>query len=173
MPKKLIKIMTTIVFALIGLVIVILGIQQSDFSNIKKYDKNDKTPREQMMSPLKKSTANARRHNRNVAITGNNMATLGDFNFNVAGGKTLIANISLKYKSTQKERGWFESGDTIEKEIIQKSIFLRDAAINTMIGNDRATIDSKRLRKDLKKNLNETLRCGEIEEVYFNKFILQ
>ena len=165
--------MTTLMLLLIGVVVVILGIQQSDFSNIKKYDKNDKSPREQMMSPVKKQMAAGRRHDRSVKITGNNMASLGDFNFNVAGGKTLIANISLKYKSTQKDSGWFSSKETIENEIMQKSIFLRDAAINTMIGNDRATIDSKRLRKDLKKNLNEALRCGEVEEVYFNKFILQ
>jgi len=169
MPKKLIKIMTILIIFLFVAIVVILGLQQSDFGKIKKYDKSSSSG----FASLASKGTDKTRHDRSVSIQKNNVASLGDFNFNIAGGKTLIANISLKYKSTNKSDELFSSEDSIEDEIMAKSVFLRDAAINTMIGNTRATADSKRVRKELKKNLNESLRCGEVEEVYFNKFIIQ
>jgi len=173
MPRKIIKIITTIILILLGIVVVILGIQQSDFSKIKKYDKKDSSLPENMMSSTKQKIADKQRHNRGVRLKGNNMASLGDFNFNIARGKTLIANITLKYKSNKEDTSWFGDDENIENEIIKKSVFLRDAAINTMMGNTRAEANSEKIRRELKRELNKNLRCGEIEEVYFNKFIIQ
>ena len=170
MPKKIIKIMLTIILLLIGLLIIIIGIQQSDFSKIKKYDQKSSGG---FAGLAASRDSDKTRHDRSVRIQGDNMATLGDFNFNIAGDKTLIANITLKYKANEDRASWFESKKDIEAEILKKSILLRDAAINTMIGNDRASIDSKRLRRELKKNINKNLSCGEVEEVYFNKFLIQ
>ena len=60
-----------------------------------------------------------------------------------------------------------------KEEILKKSVILRDAAINTMLGNSVATANSKKMRKALKDTLNEQLSDSEIEEVYFNQFIIQ
>jgi len=84
---------------------------------------------------------------------------------------TLMNILESVFRSTIKRR--FGDDENIENEIIKKSVFLRDAAINTMMGNTRAEANSEKIRRELKRELNKNLRCGEIEEVYFNKFIIQ
>ena len=170
MPRKVIKILSFTILFLIGVLFIILGIQKSEFWNIKKYDKSDGKSFANMVAPGRTDKS---RHDQTVKIEGNSRANLGDFNFNIAGDKTLVANISLKYKSTSEKSSWFADSDDIENEIIKKSVLLRDATINTMIGSNRATINSEKIRKELKKNINKNLTCGEVEEVYFNKFIVQ
>jgi len=172
MPRKIIKIMSMIILILLGAVVIILGIQESDFSNIKKYDDKTNSARD-IMSLSKQKRSNMQRHDRSVKIESDTIANLGDFNFNIADNKTLVANISLKYKSDSENSGWFNNKDSVDVEIIKKSVLLRDAVINTMIGNDRATVNSERIRKELKKSINKNLTCGEVEEVYFNKFLIQ
>jgi len=171
MPRKLIKIMSAAILILLGILVLIMGIQESEFGNIKKYDK--KSGDKSFSNMVAPGRTDRSRHDQSVKLEGNSRANLGDFNFNIAGDKTLVANISLKYKSTKEEKDWFGDSNDIEDEIIKKSVLLRDATINTMIGNKRATINSEKIRRELKKSINENLTCGEVEEVYFNKFLIQ
>ncbi|QOY53653.1 flagellar basal body-associated FliL family protein [Candidatus Sulfurimonas marisnigri] len=159
------------VISLIILLLIIIGVRQSDFTNIKKYDSDDKSPREVVYNP-NKITLNY--YTTKVTLNNeNSLANLGDFVFNVAGDRKLIANISLKYKSNNTSENWIQSDNNAGEEIVKKSVVLRDAIINTMIGNHNATVNSKKMRNDLKENINKNLSSGEIEEVYFNSFILQ
>lgn len=169
--RNLVKKMILSIISLIMLLLVIIGIRQSDFTKIKKYDNNDKSPREAIYNP-NKITFNY--YTTKVTLNDeNSLANLGDFVFNVAEERKLIANISLKYKQKNKIEEWIKSDSDIREEIIKKSVILRDAIINTMIGSTNATINSKKMRNDLKENINKILSSGEIEEVYFNSFILQ
>ena len=171
MPRKLIKIMSMMILFLMMVLMIILGIQESEFSKIKKYDK-DNGGGKSFSNMVVPGRTKQKTFSSSVTIEGNSRANLGDFRFNVDEDKTLVANISLVYKSTKKDDDWFGSDD-IEEELVKKSILLRDAAINTMIGNKRATIESRKIRNELKKNINENLKCGEVEEVYFNKFLIK
>ena len=98
------------------------------------------------------------------------MANLGDFSMNVNGGKILTANISLKYKD-KPSSSFFSSNDT-KAEIIQKGAILRSAVINAIHGS-HTTANSDKIKDEIKHNLNQHLSEGEVEEVYFNKFIIQ
>jgi len=163
---QVIKTISTIIFSIIIILLLALGIQDSDFGNIKKYDSSGKSPREMMTKFINSSGMQ-------VSITNDEVANLGDFVFNIAGDRKLIANKSLKYKSTVKDNSWFRNKDDIKKEIIKKSVILRDATIHTMLGNPIATANSEKMRKELKDTLNKNLSTGEVIEVYFNKFIIQ
>ena len=85
----------------------------------------------------------------------------------------LIADISLKYKPVTDDSSWFSSEDNIENELLKKSVILRDTAINTIMGDSIETADSDKMRYLLQDSLNNKLLHGEVEEVYFNKFIIQ
>jgi len=166
---KIIKNASLIVLALIVILLLILGIKSSKFGKIKKYDIEDESPREMMSHyrhPSNKSNG------MQVTIRSNTEANLGDFTFNISGDRKLVANISLKYKPNREDDSWFNNKDSIKKEILKKSVILRDAAINTMLGHS-ANVDSEQMRKALKNTLNKNLSSGKIEEVYFNQFIIQ
>ena len=98
------------------------------------------------------------------------MANLGDFTINIADGKKLIANISLKYKD-HKESSWL-SGSATEAEILKNGPVLRSAVVSAISGSN-ATMHNNKMKKNIKDSLNKYLSNGEIEEVYFNKFIIQ
>ncbi|MCF6310727.1 MAG: flagellar basal body-associated FliL family protein [Sulfurimonas sp.] len=163
--KIIIKNASIVVLLLIILLLMVLGVQNSDFGKIKKYNSKDGSPRDMMTKFINSSGMQ-------VTVANNNMANLGDFTFNIAGDRKLIANISLKYKSI-KDDSWFSGGDETKKEILNKSAILRDAAINTMLGSSVATANSKKMRKALRNTLNNNLSSAEVEEVYFNEFIIQ
>jgi flagellar basal body-associated protein FliL len=171
--RTIIKKISMFILLLIVILLLILGIQTSKFSDIKKYE-SDKSPRDNM-SQTRSSSSNTKDYSMQVTIENDTIANLGDFTFNIAGNKKLVANISLKYKSNTKDNSWFESNSNndVKKEILQKSVILRDAAISTMLGSSRVTADSSRMRKALKETLNNNLSTGKVEEVYFNKFIIQ
>ena len=156
---------------LIMLLLIIIGMKQSDFSNIKKYNKDDKAFKEVDYNPKKLTI---KYYNTKITINEeNSLANLGDFVFNVAGDKKLIANISLKFKSYKKDQSWIIGDDSIKNEILFKNAVLRDAIIDTMIGSSNATINNKRMREEIKNSINKKLSKGQIEDVYFNEFILQ
>ena len=165
--RNLIKNIAIAVVSMIVLLLMIVAMRQSDFSKINKYDKKDKTPR--VISYQKKPSMHGLIPPISIN-TDSSLANLGNFVFNVAGDKKLIANISLKYNSNATS--WFNKDD-IEDEILKKNTIIRDAIIDTMIGHNNASANSKQMRKDLKENINKTLSNGKIQEVYFNEFILQ
>lgn len=169
--REIIKKASIFILSLIVILLLILGVQTSKFSDIKKYDSQDKSPRD-IMAQAKRSSI--RSNGLEVTIKSDTIANLGDFTFNIADDKKLVANISLKYKANDEDSSWFgDNNDKIKNEILKKSVILRDAAINTMLGSSTADVNSEKMRKTLKETLNKNLSSGEVEEVYFNQFIIQ
>lgn len=168
--KKIIKNISVIIVLLIVILLLVLGVQTSKFSTLKKYE-IDKFSKDIMSNSI---TAPSRFSNdTQVTITGNNVINLGDFTFNISENKKLIANISLKYRAKNDDKNWLNSEDDIKKEILKKSAILRDATINAMMGKPKVAIKSEKMRKAIKNALNKKLFSAEVEEVYFNKFIIQ
>jgi flagellar basal body-associated protein FliL len=168
--RDIIKKAIIVVSSLIGLLLMTVGVLTSDFNKIKKFDKKDKSARQLISSKLQYNQL----HKTDIEIdSNNNTANLGDFTFNVGEKNILIANISLKFKSNKNNKQWIGDGDDIEQEIVKKSTILKDAVIDTMIGNQYTSADSQGMKREIKRNINTKLSSGEIEEVYFNKFIFQ
>lgn len=159
-----------VVASIIGILLLILGIQSSKFGKIKKYDEKDNSPRQMMSGTI--GSSYRRGDNMKIKIESDSVANLGDFTFNISGDRKLIANISLKYKANS-DSSWFNADKSIKQELIKKSAILRDATIDTMLGNSIVTANSEKMRSELKKTLNKNLNNGEIEEVYFSQFIIQ
>lgn len=160
------------VAALIMILLLILGIKSSDYTKLKKYDIEDKTLAESM-SGYRTVVASVLRNGMQVTIGSDSRANLGDFVFNISGDKKLITNISIKYKSSGKRGSWFSDKNDMKEEILKKSVILRDSAINTMLGYSMADANNEVMRNALKRTLNKNLEYSEIEEVYFNQFIIQ
>lgn len=160
------------VAALIMILLLILGVQNSDFTKLQKYDIEGKTPRESI-SGNRAAAISVLRNSMQVTVGKDNQANLGDFVFNISGDRKLIANISMKYKSSGKRAYWFSDKNDMKEEILKKSVILRDSAINTMLGYSMANANNEVMRKALRETLNENLEYSEIEEVYFNQFIIQ
>lgn len=168
--RDIIKKAIIVVGSLIGLLLMTIGVLTSDFNKIKKFDKKDKSARQLISSKLQYNQM----HKTDIEIdSNNNTAHLGDFTFNVGEKNILIANISLKFKSNKNNKQWIGDGDDIEQEIVKKSTILKDAVIDTMIGNQYTSADSQGMKREIKRNINTKLSSGEVEEVYFNKFIFQ
>ena len=170
MDKKTKKILTNIGYffgLILFLVGIAYGINSSDFSKIKKYDEPDSTPKDVPISKEKQRYAAARNYSTAVKVQGNGMISLGDFTMNVADGKLLTANISVKYKDNTKS--WF---DGEESDLVSKSSVLRNSVINAMHGSNAHT-NSNDVKDKIRNNLNKHLSDGQVEAVYFNKFIIQ
>jgi len=170
--KKIIRLFIVIIVVLLLIAITAYGVLNSNFTKLKKYDEVDKSPREQMNLPsskMKQKIAKERYYTTKVKVLSKDLASLGDFSLNMADGRILTANISLKYKS--KSEGWFSS-DNAQKEILKKAPVLRNAVINAMHGS-RAISNSDDVKDGIKDGLNSYLSEGEVEDVYFNKFIIQ
>ena len=73
---QIIKTVSTVVFSIIVLLLLVLGIKNSDFGSIKKYDSSGKSPREMMTKFISSSGMQ-------VSITNDEVANLGDFVFNI------------------------------------------------------------------------------------------
>jgi len=95
---------------------------------------------------------------------------LGDFTTNLAthdaAGKFIRVEVRLKMSDTD-----------LADELKDKNIVLRDAVIDAMSlkrFSELATQKAKeKLKEDIKTRLNGILSEGEIEDVYFTKFIVQ
>ncbi|MBW6489431.1 flagellar basal body-associated FliL family protein [Sulfurimonas sp.] len=159
--------------ALIVILLLILGVQSSDFTKLQKYDIEGKTAPRLSISGNRASAASVLRNSMQVSISSDNQANLGDFVFNISGDRKLIANISMKYKSSGKRGSWFNDKNDMKEEILKKSVILRDSAINTMLGYSMVNANNEVMRKALQETLNKNLEYSEIEEVYFNQFIIQ
>jgi flagellar basal body-associated protein FliL len=79
----------------------------------------------------------------------------------------------MKYKSSGKSGSWLNDKNDMKEEILKKSVILRDSAINTMLGYSMVNANNEVMRKALQETLNKNLEFSEIEEVYFNQFIIQ
>ena len=170
------KIVKTLIIFVSGAIILLLlayGISQSDFSKIKKYDETDNSsPRSRMNvhSELKDNIAKERRYSTKIKIKEGDMASLGDFTINISGGQILTTNISLKYKN--KKSNSFLNMDSVEDEILKKGTILRNSVITIISHNKNATVANEKMKKELVENMNNYLSNGKIEEVYFNRFII-
>jgi flagellar basal body-associated protein FliL len=168
--KKTVKTITILILVILVCYGIFIGLRNSDFANLKKYDTHGKSPREMMSEFL--SSDNSDNYSTRVTIKSDTVANLGDFEFNIAGNKKLVANISLKYYPYNKESSFNDDG-SIKKEILEKAVILRDTAINTMLGSTRARANNEMMREDLRNAINQKLSNGQVKEVYFNKFIIQ
>lgn len=69
-----------------------------------------------------------------------------------------------------------DSADTSEA-IVEKSVLIRDAVIDTMSRNRQSEIGlprgKERLKNEIRERVNAILGEGEVEEVYFTEFIMQ
>lgn len=169
--RKIIKNAVLAVFSLIIILLLILGMLNSNFTNIKKYDKDDTNSR--MSDSSKKASFYDQSSNMQVVIETDGVANLGDFVFSISTQKKLIANISFTYKSNKKDASWFDSDAKIKDEIVKKGTILRDATINTLLLNSSVAADNEEMREAIKESLNKNLSSGKVEEIYFNKFIIQ
>jgi len=163
MPNKTLKIIILAVVALIVLLLLAYGVSKSDFNSVKKYD-SDTSVREMLQEKLSKHKCargyKGTKYITEVKIKGGNMANLGDFTLNISGDKELTANISLKFR-----------GD--EDEIVDKGDILRNAVIRIISNNANASVANDRMKNDLTNSINNYLSDTEVEEIYFNKFIVK
>lgn len=176
MLHKVIKITTIIISIIIVVLVLAYGVSKSDFNNLKKYDEKDDSIsqiRDNMLAPSKEKIAisKERYYTTTVKIKKGNMANLGDFTMNISGNRKLTTNISLKFKE-KKGYSWL-SGDSIEDEILDKAAVLRNVVINVISNNENARVTNKKMKEEIVKSLNKYLTDGEIEEIYYNSFIIQ
>ena len=95
---------------------------------------------------------------------------LGDFTTNMAtndrAGKFVRVEVRLKM-----------SDEDLVDELKDKNIVLRDAVIEAMSLKRFSQVSTQKgkiaLKEDIKTSLNSILADGDIEEVYFTKFIVQ
>ncbi|MEA1891815.1 MAG: flagellar basal body-associated FliL family protein [Campylobacterota bacterium] len=167
MSRKIIKILIYIVISLIVILLLAYGVSESDFNNLKKYDQKDS-----IRTTLQKSSQKKERtYTTEVEIQGAGMASLGDFTLSISNNRQVHANISLKYED-KKERSWIGTS-SIEQEIIDKGNVLRGSVIRTIANSNNANISNNAMKKRLIKNLNNNLSDAKIENIYFNKFVIE
>lgn len=165
--KKTIKIISIIILILIVALLLIVAMKGSNYGSLKKYDTASK-PKQMMGGFTSSHVAKSK-----VTIVGDGVANLGEFTFSLSDDRWLEADISVKYRSHVRDNSLFGSSDKTGNELIVKSDILRDAAITTMLGDLVDTANSDKIKESLKETLNKKLYNGEIEEVYFNKFIIK
>lgn len=170
MFHKIVKTLIFIIITLIVLILIAYGVSKSDFSNIKKYDEKDTSPRS-AISSMKDKIAKERYYTTKVRIKSGEMASLGDFTMNISGNRKLTANVSLKFKNNASN-SWI-GGDNVEKEIISKGDILRSAVVHVISDSQNADISNSKMKREMVDTMNNYLSEGKIEEVYFNKFIIQ
>jgi len=164
--QKLIR----IVVSLIILLLLAYGVSKSDFNNIQKYDADDDSKKIDLpMSKQKIKHAQKLRFSTKVVVNSDTMANLGDFELNIKGGKKLVMNMSMKFKNNKKD-SWLSSNDA-KNEIIKKGVVLRSSVIDTLSHYNNVDINNDKMQKSLIQNMNNYLSDGEIEKIYFNKYI--
>ena len=154
------NIIITIILIVVVL-LLILGVQNSDFSKLKKYN----------ISKSQGGFFGSKADSVEVSIVNKNQVNLGDFVFNVAENRKLIANISIIHKPKNSAN----LIDNASDEFIKKGTFLRDATINAMLEskNFEMNVNNNKIKDNIKNRLNKNLENSVVEEVYFNKFIIQ
>lgn len=167
---KILKNTIIIIISLIVILSLVLGVLNSDFSKLKKYDIKTTTSKVNFFERDASSSLNSAMQ---VSVISATEANLGDFVFNISGNEKLIANISIKYKPINETDSWFESSSNAKDEILKKGVILRDATIDAMLGYSAANANSEKMRKKIKDRLNDNLSKLEVEEVYFNQYIVQ
>jgi len=169
--EKIIRKAIQLVITLIILLLLAYGVSKSDFNNIKKYDESDDSKKlEVPMSGEKRKMAQGRRFSTKVVVNSDSMANLGDFELNIQGGKKLIMNMSMEFKNNNKNDSWFSSS-SVKKEIVKKGAVLRSSVIDTLSHYNNVDIHNEKMQESLIKNMNNYLSDGEIEKIYFNKYI--
>ena len=173
---KITKIIILLIITTTIILLLAYGVSKSSFNNLKKYDEKDTSmvdARNAMQNPSKekRQLAEERYYTTTVKIRKGDMANLGDFTMNIHGDKKLTANISLKYKNN-KGNNWLID-QSVEDEIVEKADVLRSAVVSTISGRKNTRVSNDKMKKELIKNMNKYLSEGEIEEVYFNRFIIQ
>lgn len=170
MSKKAIKVISFTIIILTVVAVGILSMSQSNHSTIK-YEKNmfSNGPNN-TMTKGKQKMAQSRRHDTKIRILSDDTASMGDFTFNSGGNTKIVANISLKFKNTDK--GWFNGSDAKE-EIIKRGVILRSAIIDTMMDNHGQKTNDDKIKYQLLDNINQNLSDATATEIYFNKFIVQ
>ena len=136
---------------------------------LKKFDEKDTSI--QGPSIMKQKMAKELYYTTKVRIKTSGMANLGDFTLNVSQNRKLITNVSFKYKD-RKSESW-SLGRNIEDEIIDKGDVLRSVIINTISNTENVHIDNRRIKRELVDTMNSYLSNSEVEEVYFNRFLIQ
>jgi flagellar FliL protein len=167
--KKIQRLITwtvgVMILAIIIVLVIIPGIQDSQFSKIKKYN-SDKSLGEALKR--KQQIADSRYYQTEGFVESESASIyrVGDFTVNVRGNKQqkLILNLSVQYGNSD-----------VPSELASKNPIIRNAIISTV--SDAQYLQSRKgkdlLKERLKKDLNGVVNSGEITEVYFNQFIIQ
>lgn len=170
MFRKVLQVAIFIIVTAIVLILLAYGVSKSDFSKIKKYDELD-TDSNTPVSALKAKLIKELYYTKKVKIINNSTANLGDFTVNLSDKDQLVMNISIKFRG-QKSDSWL-GGDSIKQEILDKGDVLRNSVIYTISNNRYATVKNDALKRKLVQNMNKYISKGEIEALYFNRFIIQ
>jgi flagellar basal body-associated protein FliL len=167
--RKIQKMISTgvavMIIAIIMVLVIIPGVQNSQFTKLKKYDE-EKALGEALKH--KQAFANNRYYQMMGCIESADaqIFRIGDFTVNVRGynQQKLVLNISVQY-----------SNSALPAELQDKNPLVRNAII--AVTSDAQYIKSMRgkelLKENLKRELNTLLSEGEITEVYFNRFLIQ
>ena len=146
------------IVAIMFLVVVIYGVTNSDFNF-----KGNTLKQKQKVGMGYVRTGR-------VEFKAPHIFFLGDFTTNMAthdrAGKFVRVEVRLKMSDT----------DLVD-ELKDKNVVLRDAVIEAMSLKRFSQVSTQKgkmaLKDDIKIRLNEILADGDIEEVYFTKFIIQ
>lgn len=163
--KLITRSVAVLILAIIVVLIIIPGVQNSHFSQLKKYNSEE-------------SLGEALKHKQEIAdsryyqTTGHvessdaKIYRIGDFTTNVRGQGTrkLVLNLSVQYSSSETPA-----------ELKSKNPLVRNAIIGTC--SDAQYLQSvhgkELLKENLKEALNDVITEGEITEIYFNRYIIQ
>ena len=162
---KVIKFLITSIITVVILALLAYGVSKSDFNNIKKQNVMKSDTR----LNIKEKAAQELRYSTKVKMQNNGMVNLGDFTINISKDKKLIANISLKLK----ENNSWEIGNSAKKEISKKGVVLRDTVIKIMSQNHSVHVKNNTMKKEMIREMNKYLSDTEVEELYFNKFLVR
>ena len=119
----------------------------------------------------KKSAMQQRGFSKEIVVSGSGtMVNLGSFTTNLSqnglAGKFLITEISAQ---TDDEEASYE--------LQKKKVLVRDTIIRQLSLKTFSQLSSTRAKEKLKQNiqneLNNVLNEGEVQEIYFTKFIIQ
>lgn len=154
-----------IILAIILVLVIIPGVQNSQFSKLKKYGSEasigEALKRKQEISDSRFYQTKGFLESEDAQIY-----RIGDFTINVRGKsqQKVILNLSVQYGNSD-----------VPKELESKNPVIRNAIISTV--SDAQYLQSRSgkelLKERLKDDLNQVVGSGEITDVYFNRFLIQ
>ena len=167
--KKIQRIITwtvaVMILAIIIVLVIIPGVQDSQFSKIKKYN-SEKSIGEALKRKQKIADSRYYQTEGFVESEDARIYSIGDFTVNVRGSREqkLILNLSVQYGNSD-----------VPSELQSKNPIVRNAIISTV--SDAQYLQSRKgkelLKTRLKEDLNGVVSSGQITDVYFNQFIIQ